>query len=858
MPPLTNTPSPAELQLLIKLYQQVDGLTADVAKNMAEMDKNAGVVNKQITRLNKELNGVDNSFSNISQSLKDSIGEFTRINNIAASTKKSFTSLQSIASKLANDQAGYSTLSAKELVKLKEKTSLEAQNIAQNLTLGKLNAEQTREATDVLNRTKDLLFLLDKRLKKEKEINQATGLTGNALKALSKIPGLGSALNTEEAQQAMRDMAESMQDQGKNINSFSNKLKIAGAGIKEAFKGIKSSLTDPVSVLTFFVTQAFKANTQAVELGKSLGYGTSKANAFRESFVSIERTSHNLNVNVANLTEAFSQLVQSTGFAYEFSKDQLETQILLTKQVGLTAEEAGNIANFGITNNKTSKETYNNFVKGLVATRNQLKVGIDFKASLAEASKVSGQLAANLGYNPERIAKAVVTAKAFGMTLEQVAKTGESLLNFESSIESELKAELLTGKQLNLERARAAALAGDQVALAEEISKNVGSSADFAKMNVLQQKALAEAVGMTADELSNTLRKREQALASGKSLAQINEEEAKQALERQTIQDKFNAAMLKLQSLIGNILAGPLGGFIDILSGALGIVNEIGHALSFLATPLKIAAGLMGGLWVIGKGMAITEGITASIMGQKAGFAAASLRSKIAENSASIVGNASAAISLATEGSKLSFKQLGVALEKESFLTQTVAYAIALKNLAIQQAKVGYDRLSAGFSAFKAAAEKSIILSYIRQGVIMAVNLGRAIATAVAELTGASAATLGIAAGIALAAGATAYAFLSSKKGDDVMSEGGYGKRTLLSPEGAIKLNDKDTVIAGTDLGGGEKSNSSNMSIDLTPMIAAINEVKAAVDNLINRPVILNIDSKQVGSSMVQGSYKLA
>ena len=28
----------------------------------------------------------------------------------------------------------------------------------------------------------------------------------------------------------------------------------------------------------------------------------------------------------------------------------------------------------------------------------------------------------------------------------------------------------------------------------------------------------------------------------------------------------------------------------------------------------------------------------------------------------------------------------------------------------------------------------------------------------------------------------------------------GYGKRTLLAPEGAIALNDKDTVIAGTKL----------------------------------------------------------
>ena len=28
----------------------------------------------------------------------------------------------------------------------------------------------------------------------------------------------------------------------------------------------------------------------------------------------------------------------------------------------------------------------------------------------------------------------------------------------------------------------------------------------------------------------------------------------------------------------------------------------------------------------------------------------------------------------------------------------------------------------------------------------------------------------------------------------------GYGKRTLFGPEGAIQLNNKDTVIAGTDL----------------------------------------------------------
>ena len=41
-------------------------------------------------------------------------------------------------------------------------------------------------------------------------------------------------------------------------------------------------------------------------------------------------------------------------------------------------------------------------------------------------------------------------------------------------------------------------------------------------------------------------------------------------------------------------------------------------------------------------------------------------------------------------------------------------------------------------------------------------------------------------------------------------------------------------------------------------MITAINEVKAAVNSLANRPVVINMDSKQVGSSLVQSTYKLA
>ena len=55
-----------------------------------------------------------------------------------------------------------------------------------------------------------------------------------------------------------------------------------------------------------------------------------------------------------------------------------------------------------------------------------------------------------------------------------------------------MEAELLLGRSLNLDRARAAALMGDQATLAEEIAGQVGTAEEFSNLNVIQQKALAD------------------------------------------------------------------------------------------------------------------------------------------------------------------------------------------------------------------------------------------------------------------------------------------------------------------------------------------------------------------------------
>jgi hypothetical protein len=58
-----------------------------------------------------------------------------------------------------------------------------------------------------------------------------------------------------------------------------------------------------------------------------------------------------------------------------------------------------------------------------------------------------------------------------------------------------------------------------------------------------------------------------------------------------------------------------------------------------------------------------------------------------------------------------------------------------------------------------------------------------------------------------------------------------------------------------------EKSNETTINagnIDLTPMIKAINEVRASVDKLYNKETSIKMDGKSVGSTMVKNSSKMA
>ncbi len=145
------------------------------------------------------------------------------------------------------------------------------------------------------------------------------------------------------------------------------------------------------------------------------------------------------------------------------------------------------------------------------------QAGVPFKAIMEDVAGNTEFFAKFSKDGGANIFDAAKRAKELGINLGDVSSISSSLLDFESSIENQMKAQVLLGRNLNLDKARQLAFTGDTVGLQDEILRQVGSEAEFNKMNYLQREALAGAVGLTVDRLGALVRAEETGNEAAKS-----------------------------------------------------------------------------------------------------------------------------------------------------------------------------------------------------------------------------------------------------------------------------------------------------------------------------------------------------
>jgi len=488
-------------------------------------------------------------------------------------------------------------LDAKETEKLQQvKTSLN--NINQQLFAN-------------VSAAKDFDYQLTDSIKKAKEIEKTLGLTGALMKGIQKIPFLGNLPGMEKVLGNVEEKIVKIQEEtGETVS----KTKAMGMAFGEMGKVLGASLTDPFVIISLLVKGfkmlleiGFKVDKQVTALSRSLAISKGEAEMMRDRFVEIQNSEQSIYETTENLVNAQLELGKAFGATRGFTEQQLKDQVLLTKQMGLEEEAAAGLQQLALANGITADDVLASTIKQTASLARQTGIQLDNKKVLNEVAKVSGQLRLQYKNNPELIAKAVVQTERLGISLEKAKGMANSLLQFEDSISAELEAELLTGKQINLEQARLLALNGKTAEAAAEIAKEIGSSAEYSAMNVLQQEAYARALGMSADELANMLLYNENINNLGANTkSQIeeqiklakkkgdtekvqmlersigNEEEAVNALKSIEAQDKFNQAIEKLKSMLSDLVAGP----------AMDLVNGLGNMLSSTENIKKAFGGI--------------------------------------------------------------------------------------------------------------------------------------------------------------------------------------------------------------------------------------------------------------------------
>lgn len=574
------------------------------AKNLNELFGNLGNLSQDVERT---FSSIADLIGKAQKSTKDFSGEF----KIASREVKDIGNLLGKVAKLQKSnlttQRGRNSISKQynELLRNREKLFNtfnylgELRNNATAKERKLLNSVLERISDGVL-KADDLLDVFENIESVTEKIDKKTDWVQKLAKGVKDIPGIGPLL------------AGPLDSLVEGITEFQ-------VGIDENLKGterLKAELERINKVLDagakaaalFAINGLFKANSSSIELAKNLGISREEAEILRGGFSQIAIDSGKTYLNASAFASALGQIGEEIGSISGYTTEQLQSQIELTKLVGLQGNEVANLTKYGIIQNKTTGELTEEILDQVVALEQQTGIQLKGQKVLAEVARVNGQLGAQYGYNTQEIARAVVQANRLGLSLEETQGIAKNLLDFEQSITNELQAELLLGRDLNLEQARLLALQGDSAGAAAELAKQFGTAEEFSRLNVIQQQSLAEAMGMGVDELANSIKQQEVLNTLGaKNLDQLAEEGRLEELrnvkngqflydqyKQQSAADKFQDAMTKIQGAIGSIVEGPLGTLIDGMANLANSAGAVKFAISAIAGISLIR--LIGGL----------------------------------------------------------------------------------------------------------------------------------------------------------------------------------------------------------------------------------------------------------------------
>lgn len=462
---------------------------------------------------------VEDALRNIADKVGDIFKEaLSSTDTVAKATIKDITgglnSLAKVSKELANAnvkaaEGAFKQADAAKLLQQRQAKifALKAQIEAVDRSKVKLTAKQKENLEEQLVQLESYNEEFEKGLQDQLDlstkITKQMGLTGAALGGLKTLAG---KLGLGNISDALEHANAAALEVAKNSDGLTGKFKVLGAALGSLGKSFIGLITDPVAMtgllvkgLVALVKVAEKFRGKTADVGKAFLGMSGSSKQIKGDLAEMAASDTFLNFEEA--FQAMKSLNAATGTQIMLSKNQVQTFQRYTEMLGMSEENAGQLfrmAQLSDTAFSDMDSTIGGVVKGL-------NMGGDASVSLNDViddvANASAQTAFNLNNNPEALAKAAFNAKRLGMTMDQISDAASATLDFESSIQNEMEAELLLGKNLNLEQLRYAALTGDVDTQAKELNRILADNIDATEGNVIKQEALAKSLGMSVEDM---------------------------------------------------------------------------------------------------------------------------------------------------------------------------------------------------------------------------------------------------------------------------------------------------------------------------------------------------------------------
>jgi len=569
------------IKTVSKLWEEADAKRDKAAEDALDKQQRSFEIEEEISKAKEDQEAIN---ENIAKRNK----EFAKASEVRLKNEKSYgTEL-------------YKELDVKGQISDIDSEILEtAQNITKARKSGNAKDEETLKVQlDQLRNQKNQYKGLQDQTKESQKLNKV------AAERLKTFKSITDAI--KNPLKAFEKLGSSMEESiGKRFNAS---LAAPKKSIMEiATSGIKLGI---VAGIALGVKRAMHLNQELVDMQRSLGVTSHDAHEIHTSLQNAAMASKVLGANQKDYNDAFNALNSTMGINVSKRTDMLDAQVLLTKQMGMSNDEAKEFQMMSIGTGKSSEENLMQIKEQVKAYNGFANDSISVREIQQEIAKSSKSTLANYKGDVTALGKAVIQAKKLGLTMAETEQISNSLLDFESSIEAEMKASVMTGTHINMNKARELALMGDTAGAAAEALKQAGSFDKFQKMDVLQKKAVAEAAGMTVEQIMKAGQLEKMNSKFGvKSMKDLTKEQQAQLVtdkimtkeqiaqgikddQAASAQEKMNTMIDKMYTLFDQIASGP----IEILVSGLGKAFEymgkmVGGIKKFVKTFMPEGSG---------------------------------------------------------------------------------------------------------------------------------------------------------------------------------------------------------------------------------------------------------------------------